>query len=49
MEIEITDKGLDLLKELDPLVVIHEDRFAQNLTKEELENLNNLLEKFRTF
>ncbi|AWM14834.1 MarR family transcriptional regulator [Flavobacterium sp. NRK F10] len=48
MEIEITDKGLALLKELDPLVVTHENHFAENLTREELENLNNLLEKFRT-
>lgn len=48
MEIEITEKGLALLEELDPLVISHEKCFAQNLSQEELEDLNNLLEKFRT-
>lgn len=48
MEITITEKGLTVLKELDPLVINHEKHFAQNLTKSELETLNELLEKFRT-
>lgn len=48
MEITITQKGLDLLTELDPQVEQHETLFAQNLTMDELVQLNNLLEKFRT-
>ncbi|MCO6148788.1 MarR family winged helix-turn-helix transcriptional regulator [Flavobacterium sp. NRK1] len=48
MEVLITEKGLELLKELDPLVDNHEEKFASNLTAEELELLNNLLEKYRT-
>jgi len=48
MEIAITQKGLDLLTELNPKVDRHESLFAQNLDPEELEQLNILLEKFRT-
>jgi len=48
IEILITRKGLDILTELDPLVVEHEQLFASNLTPEELEQLNTLLEKYRT-
>ena len=48
MEIEITQKGLDLLKELDPQVEAHDRQYAQNLTLAELEELNRLLEKYRT-
>lgn len=48
MEITITQKGLDVLKELDPLVINHENSFTKNLTASELETLNELLEKFRT-
>lgn len=48
MEITITKKGLDLLADLDPKVEKHEILFAQNLSQDELEQLNNLLEKFRT-
>lgn len=48
MEITITQKGLDLLTNLDPLVINHEKLFASNLTLSELETLNELLEKFRT-
>ena len=48
MEITITQKGLDTLKELDPLVINHEKSFTKNLTATELETLNELLEKFRT-
>lgn len=47
MEITITDKGLALLEELDPKVVAHENYFASKLTEEELELLNELLEKYR--
>jgi DNA-binding MarR family transcriptional regulator len=48
MEITITEKGMKLLAELDPKIEAHEDLFGHNLSSEELENLNNLLEKYRT-
>lgn len=47
IEVQITQKGLNLLKILDEKVVQHEELFANNLTKEELITLNNLLEKYR--
>ena len=47
MEITITDKGMELLKQLDPLVKKKKKAFAENLTNNELELLNELLEKFR--
>ncbi|MGV9003885.1 MarR family transcriptional regulator [Flavobacterium sp.] len=47
IEIQITQKGLDLLLELDPLVLKHEEDFAANVTSVELEELNRLLEKYR--
>lgn len=47
MEVMITDKGLDLLAELDPKVEMHEQIFSSNMSSEELEQLNYLLEKFR--
>lgn len=47
MEITITAKGMELLKQLDPLVEAHEKKFGNNLTPNELEQLNILLEKFR--
>ncbi|HEU4497381.1 MAG TPA: MarR family transcriptional regulator [Flavobacterium sp.] len=49
MEIAITQKGLDLLSEINPVVDGFENALAQNLTAAELEQLNTLLEKFRTF
>ena len=49
MEILITSKGLTLLEELDPKVTAHEQIFAGNLNEKELEILNQLLEKYRTF
>ena len=48
IEVLITQKGLDILAELDPIVVQHEQLFANNLTTDELEQLNILLEKYRT-
>mgnify|MGYP006193480127 FL=1 len=48
MEIMITKKGEKLLEVLDPIVIEHEMSFAKNLTSEELEIFNTLLEKFRT-
>lgn len=47
VEVLITSKGLDLLLEVDPKVDEHEKLFSSNLTADELETLNNLLEKFR--
>jgi DNA-binding MarR family transcriptional regulator len=49
MEVAITEKGLQLLIELDPKVVQHEQLFASNLEPQELTQLNTLLEKYRTF
>jgi DNA-binding MarR family transcriptional regulator len=48
MEILITAKGLTLLEELDAKVQSHEQTFASNLTADELQYLNQLLEKYRT-
>lgn len=48
IEVLITAKGLELLTELDPKIDEHELLFANNLTTEELDTLNLLLEKFRT-
>lgn len=47
MEICITDKGMKLLGILDPLVVVHEESFAGNLTTAELHQFDALLEKYR--
>lgn len=47
MEVSITQKGFDLLSKLDPLVIEHEKNMTENLTKEELEIVNTLLEKIR--
>ena len=47
IEILITQKGLDVLIELDPIIIEHEKYFANKLTAAELEQLNNLLEKYR--
>ena len=47
IEVLITQKGLDILKELDPKVDEHERLFANNISQEELELLNQLLEKYR--
>lgn len=47
IEVAITQKGLDVLSDLEPKVVIHENYFSKNLNTEELEKLNELLEKYR--
>jgi DNA-binding MarR family transcriptional regulator len=47
IEVLITTKGLAILSELDPKVNDHEQKFTKNLTSEELDQLNFLLEKFR--
>ena len=47
IEIEITDKGFNVLTELDPMIENHDKIFTNNLTNTELEILNELLEKIR--
>ncbi len=47
IEVLITQKGLDILTELEPEVNSHEQLFASNLNSEELIQLNTLLEKYR--
>ncbi|MFV5695215.1 MarR family winged helix-turn-helix transcriptional regulator [Flavobacterium sp. LB3P122] len=47
IEVQITQKGLDILTELDPKVIAHEHFFSKKLCTEELEQLNYLLEKYR--
>ena len=47
IEVLITEKGMDILSELDPKVIEHEQQFASNLTPEEIIQLNTLLEKYR--
>ena len=49
MEVLITNKGLNLLEQLDPSVTEHEELFVSNLTADEALELNRLLEKYRTF
>ncbi|MGL2986158.1 MarR family winged helix-turn-helix transcriptional regulator [Flavobacterium sp. RSSA_27] len=48
IEVLITEKGLLLLKQLEPQLKAHEESFANNLSQEELQQLNYLLEKYRT-
>ena len=47
IEVLITQKGLDVLRELDPKVSAHEDSFSKNLNPDEIELLSQLLEKYR--
>jgi DNA-binding MarR family transcriptional regulator len=47
IEVAITQKGLNILTELDPRVIEHENHFSMNLNSQELEQLNALLEKYR--
>ncbi|MBP4142268.1 MarR family transcriptional regulator [Flavobacterium sp. I-SCBP12n] len=47
IEVLITQKGLDILKDLDPKVIQHEQFFSNNLSSDEIIQLNYLLEKFR--
>jgi DNA-binding MarR family transcriptional regulator len=49
IEVSITEKGLEILEALDPKTDEMEQLFANNLNLEELEQLNLLLEKLRTF
>lgn len=47
VEITITDRGLALLAEIDPVVVISEETSTDNLSASEIETLTILLEKLR--
>jgi len=47
IEVLITQKGLDVLTQLDPKLIEHNRSLAKNLTKEEQQHLNTLLEKYR--
>lgn len=47
IEVLITQKGLNVLNELDPKVLEHEEFFSNNLSSQESEQLNSLLEKYR--
>ncbi len=47
IEVLITQKGLDVLKELDPKVTQHEEAFSKNLNTDEIITLIELLEKYR--
>jgi len=48
IEVTITEKGLEVLQQLDATVINHEQKFASNLEESELIQLNELLEKYRT-
>ena len=48
IEVAITDKGLELLEKVNPKVEEFETKWVENLNNEELQTLNNLLEKLRT-
>lgn len=47
IDVLVTQKGLDILSELEPKIINHENAFASNLSSTELELLNQLLEKYR--
>jgi DNA-binding MarR family transcriptional regulator len=47
IEILITNKGLDLMKEIDNKLDLKENNLTENLTDNELKTLNSLLDKIR--
>ena len=47
VEIFITSQGLEILKEIDPIIDHTEVNLTSSLTQEELKTLNNLLTKLR--
>ena len=49
IEIFITGDGLKILKQLDPIIEHKNKNILSNLSNNELEHLNNLLDKLRTF
>jgi DNA-binding MarR family transcriptional regulator len=48
IEIQITNKGLKVLDNLDSKIKEHDEFFTKNLNQQELIELNSLLEKLRT-
>jgi len=48
IEIRITEKGLQLLKELDPIIEKVENTFSENLNEKEIESLNIKLNELRS-
>jgi len=48
VDIYITDNGLKLLNEIDPIIEKTENSLTSNLSDQELEHLNTLLNKLRT-
>ncbi len=49
VEMFITEKGLAVLKELDPVTELNNEKVLKNLSEEQLEELNHLLDTLRTF
>ena len=49
VEIIITTDGLEILKELDPITEENNKQVLNGLTESELQTLNDLLDKLRTF
>jgi DNA-binding MarR family transcriptional regulator len=47
VEITITEKGLELLQELDPIVNTHESEMTNKLSEKEITDLTELLNKLR--
>lgn len=47
VEIFITEKGINLLTEIDPIIITAEEQAVKNLTPEDMIYLNELLEKLR--
>lgn len=47
IEVFITEKGLDLLKTMDPIIENFNNHIVENLSNDELEKLNTLLDKLR--
>ena len=48
IDVFITDSGLKVLTDLKPIINIFEEKLSQNLSFKELEDLNFLLEKYRS-
>lgn len=48
IEVFITDEGLHILEKVSPIIDHKEELLTQNLTHQELEELNKLLNKIRT-
>jgi DNA-binding MarR family transcriptional regulator len=47
VEIEITEKGLELLKKLDPVMEEQHLKLAKKITKQEADLINDLLDRLR--